>query len=109
MRPLTRPGFAAALILSAGLLQGAGVNAAEYTVVIDKMAFSPVPARLQVGDVIVWQNNDILRHTVTARDESFDVDLPAKSEARMVIGQAGAVEFYCRFHPGMVGTLSVSP
>jgi plastocyanin len=103
--PLRLAVVAAALWLS-GPLAAFG---AEYTVVIDKMKFGPVPAELSVGDVIVWQNNDILRHTATARDDSFDIDLPAKSEARQMVEQAGSIEFFCRFHPGMKGTLVVQP
>jgi plastocyanin len=62
-----------------------------------------------VGDTIVWKNNDIFRHTATARDKSFDVDLPAKSEARVRVGAAGTIAFFCKFHPGMTGELVVMP
>jgi plastocyanin len=27
----------------------------------------------------------------------------------MVVGAAGTVAFYCKFHPGMTGTLVISP
>jgi plastocyanin len=40
--------------------------AAEYTVVLDKMKFGPVPAEVHPGDTIVWQNNHILRHSATS-------------------------------------------
>jgi plastocyanin len=83
--------------------------AAEYTVVVSKMKFGPVPAELHPGDTIVWQNDDIFRHTATARDGSFDVDLPAKTSATMVVGDPGSIDFFCRFHPGMTGTLVVAP
>lgn len=92
--------------VAAGTLAAA---AADYTVVIDKMKFGPVPAEVHPGDTIVWQNNDILRHSATARDKSFDVDLPAKTSVSMVVGAAGTVAFYCKFHPGMTGTLVISP
>ncbi|WP_049732079.1 cupredoxin domain-containing protein [Rhizobium ecuadorense] len=83
--------------------------AAEYQLTIAGMKFSAPPAELHVGDMIVWRNDDIFRHTATARDKSFDIDLPPKSEGRMPIGRAGAVDFYCRFHPAMTGTLDVRP
>ena len=92
--------------VAAGTLAAA---AADYTVVIDKMKFGPVPAEVHPGDTIVWQNNDILRHSATARDKSFDVDLPAKTSVSMVVGAAGTVAFYCKFHPGMTGTLVITP
>ncbi|EJT02382.1 cupredoxin family copper-binding protein [Rhizobium sp. CCGE 510] len=84
-------------------------SAAEYQVTIAGMKFSAPPAELHVGDVIVWRNDDIFRHTATARDKSFDIDLPPKSEGRMTISRAGAVDFYCRFHPAMTGKLNVRP
>ncbi|WP_183842897.1 cupredoxin family copper-binding protein [Rhizobium etli] len=89
---------------------GSGVAAAtEYQLTIAGMKFSAPPVELHVGDVIVWRNDDIFRHTATARDKSFDIDLPPKSEGRMTISRAGAVDFYCRFHPAMTGTLDVRP
>lgn len=83
--------------------------AAEHVVVIEKMKFGPAPAQLHVGDTIVWKNADIFRHTATADDKSFDVDLPPRSEARMTLEAAGSFAFLCRFHPGMKGTLVVLP
>jgi plastocyanin len=97
-----------ALAAVAMLAPGASA-AAEYTIVLSSMKFGPVPAELHAGDTIVWQNDDIFRHTATARDGSFDVDLPAKTSATMVVGEAGSVDFFCKFHPGMTGTLVIAP
>lgn len=87
----------------------ASASAAEYQITISKMKFGAPPPELHVGDVILWRNEDIFRHTATARDKSFDVDLPPKSEGRITISRAGAVEFFCRFHPAMKGKLDVRP
>ncbi|TCU11754.1 cupredoxin domain-containing protein [Rhizobium sullae] len=81
--------------------------AAEYQITIANMRFGAPAGSLHVGDVIIWRNDDIFRHTATARDKSFDVDLPPKSERRMTVRQRGAIDFYCRFHPAMVGRLDV--
>ena len=98
------------LILFASIsVTAAAASAAEYRIAIAKMKFGAVPSVLHVGDVILWRNDDIFRHTATARDKSFDVDLPPKSEGRMTISQAGAIEFFCRFHPAMKGKLDVRP
>ena len=109
MRKLAKFGVLAGLVVGGVFAQLPAALAADYTVVIDKMTFGEVPAELHVGDTITWPNNDIFRHTATARDKSFDVDLPAKSEATMTVGAAGSVEFYCKFHPGMKGTLIIAP
>jgi plastocyanin len=78
-----------------------------YTVTIQQMAFGAVPAGLRVGDAIEWVNDDIFVHSVTARDKSFDLELKPKARARMVVKKAGRFAFYCRYHPGMTGTLVV--
>jgi plastocyanin len=78
-----------------------------FTVVIEKMKFGPVPAPLHKGDSIVWVNRDFLRHTATATDHSFDVDLPAGAKAKTVLTKSGNIPFVCRFHPGMRGVLQV--
>ena len=95
-------------LIGLALLAGP-VAAAEYTVVLDKMQFGPTPVGLHVGDVIVWQNNDFLRHTATARDGSFDIDLPPHTKASLTLTKAGTIAFFCKFHPGMTGTLTVAP
>ena len=85
----------------------AAAAAQTYTVAIDKMKFGPLPAGLHKGDTIVWVNRDFLRHTATAADRSFDVDLPAGAKGTTVIKHSGAIPFSCRFHPGMRGILQV--
>ena len=79
----------------------------SYTVVIDKLKFGPLPAGLHKGDTIIWANRDILRHTATAADHSFDVDLQPGKAGKTVIAKTGSIPFSCRFHPGMRGVLQV--
>jgi plastocyanin len=55
----------------------------------------------------VWINHDFLRHSATAADHSFDVDLPAGAKVRMVVNKKGRIPFVCRYHPGMRGILVV--
>lgn len=109
---MMRPRVFAAVAMLAALWSAAlpaGAGAAEYVVAIEKMKFGPVPNNLRVGDTIVWQNNDIFRHTATATDRSFDIDLPPKSEASMTLQSAGSIAFLCKFHASMTGMLEVAP
>ncbi|MGH6822133.1 MAG: hypothetical protein ACREC4_01365 [Methylocella sp.] len=76
---------------------------------IDNLAFGPAPSGLHVNDIVEWKNSDILRHTATATDGSFDVDLPAGAAGRTILKRAGSVTYVCRFHPGMKGRLEVAP
>ena len=87
---------------------GAAPQPRTHVVVIDKMKFGPVPAGVKAGDTILWVNKDLFRHSATTRNRSFDVDLPPSSRGKMVVKRAGAIDFYCRYHPGMKGVLNVS-
>lgn len=78
-----------------------------YTVVMDKLKFGPVPANLHKGDTILWANRDFLRHTATAANHSFDVDLMPGKAGKTVLKASGAIPFTCRYHPGMRGVLVV--
>ena len=95
---------AAALLLAP---MPAVAAAHTYTVVIDKMKFGALPSGLRKGDAIIWVNHDFLRHTATAADHSFDVDLPAGAKAKTVLKRSGTIAFACRFHPDMHGVLQV--
>ncbi len=96
---------AAACAALPGLPTQAEAAPTVHTIVIAKMKFGPAPRNLRVGDTIVWVNRDMFRHTATARNRSFNLDLKPSASARMVVRQAGTTPFYCTFHPGMTGQL----
>ena len=89
-------------------LAPAAAQAKTHTIVIQKMRFGPSPADLRVGDTIVWVNRDPVRHTATARDKSFNVDLPPRKSGKVVVKRAGAIAVYCVFHPAMNAALRVA-
>ena len=77
-----------------------------HVIVIDKMQYGPMPTGVRAGDIIEWTNHDILEHSATARDGHFDVDLKPGASGR-ITATAGSLEFFCKFHPTMAGTLVV--
>ena len=77
-----------------------------YTVVVDKMKFGPLPQQVRKGDVIIWDNRDMFRHSATAKGK-FDIDLPPGKKVRMQIALAGTFPFLCKYHPGMKAVLKV--
>jgi plastocyanin len=79
-----------------------------HVVIIEKMKFGMLPAGLKAGDTIVWDNRDMFRHTATARDGSFNVDLPPGAKGKTFVRKAGAIAFLCKYHPGMTGVLRVA-
>jgi plastocyanin len=80
-----------------------------HVIVIDKLAFGASPDDLHVNDAVEWKNLDILRHTATATDGSFDIDLSPGAKGRTILRREGAVVYFCRFHPGMTGQLRIVP
>ena len=89
-------------LLSAGFVSPAA--AATHTVIIDQMKYAPVP-QLKVGDVVTFVNKDMFRHTVTASNNSFNLDLMPGASKSLHINSAGHAAFYCKYHPGMRGTM----
>jgi plastocyanin len=77
-----------------------------HVIVIDKMQYGPMPTGVRAGDIIEWANHDILEHSATARDGHFDIDLKPGASGR-VTATAGSLEFFCKFHPTMTGTVTV--
>ena len=102
--------FAALALVAAVMPLSSGVAAAPrlHVVVLDKMKFGALPADVRVGDAIQWVNHDIFQHSATARDGSFDLTLPPGKSGKTVIKHAGAIAFYCKYHPGMTGVIKVA-
>ena len=97
---------AAVLVLPPASVTAAAPRA--HTVVLDKMKFGPLPAGIRSGDTIIWVNRDMFKHTATARDKSFNVDLPPRTSGKTIIKRPGTIAFYCIYHPGMKGVLQVA-
>ena len=98
------------LIAIAGLLLGNGAADAQaetIRVTIEKMAFVPAVIEARVGDTIEWVNKDILVHTATVKG-GWEVLIPAKKTASLVVREAEQIDYYCRFHPNMKGRLSAA-
>ncbi|HZR76771.1 cupredoxin family copper-binding protein [Bradyrhizobium sp.] len=95
----------------AGLVSGVSVSALAATVQItmDKLEIAPGEVSAKVGDTIEWVNKDPFAHTATAKDGDFDVMLPPNKSGSLVLKKAGTFEYYCRFHPNMKATLTVTP
>ncbi|RVD58608.1 amicyanin [Mesorhizobium sp. M2D.F.Ca.ET.185.01.1.1] len=98
-------------LLGSALALALGVSpacAATIEVTIDKLVFSPATVQAKVGDTIEWTNKDILAHTATVKG-GWDVMIPAKSKGKITLKAAGAVDYFCRFHPNMNGHIEVAP
>lgn len=103
------------LLMAAGALAAApalpalpAVAAARtHTIIVDKMKFGPAPEGVRVGDTVAWVNRDLFRHSATARNHAFDVDLPPGATGRAVMRTAGSLPYACRFHAAMTAQVVV--
>lgn len=79
-----------------------GVNGAQ--------SFSPNPATLPAGQMVVWHNIDSIIHRVVLNDGSLDTGniAPGASSQPMAINKGGG-GYLCSIHPSMVGTLVAAP
>ncbi|WP_181166747.1 cupredoxin family copper-binding protein [Mesorhizobium sp. B2-5-4] len=82
--------------------------AATIQVTIDRLVYSPASLQAKVGDTIEWVNKDVVAHTATVKG-GWDVMIPPKSKGQVTLKTAGAVDYFCRFHPNMRGHLDVAP
>ncbi len=104
---MARPLFALAAFAALLPLSPAVAAPRTHVVVIDKMKFGPVPQSVRVGDFILWANRDMFRHTATARNGGFHVDLLPNAKVKTMVRARGVTSFYCKYHPGMTGSLKV--
>jgi plastocyanin len=96
--------FGAALLL----LAAAPASAKVIQIEITKLAFVPEHVTAEVGDTIEWRNADFVDHTATETGEAWDVMIPKDGSGSLLIESPGTVEYFCRFHPNMRGSIEVT-
>lgn len=84
-----------------------GVVTINVVAINGAQSFSPNPATLPAGQMVVWHNIDGITHRVVLNDRSVDTgDLaPGASSQPMAIAAAGG-QYHCSIHPVMVGSLN---
>jgi plastocyanin len=107
-----RASIAAAGFLLA-LIGGCGRSSPEratHRVEIRAMRFDPAVIEVAPGDTVRWMNFDFVPHTATSGEGAFDSgNLPPDSSWAVVVARAGVMNYECRYHPGMKGTITARP
>ena len=85
----------------------AGVVTINVVAINGAQSFSPNPATLPAGQMIVWHNVDTTTHRVVLNDGSVDTGnlAPGVSSQPMALGAAGG-QYHCSIHPVMVGSVN---
>jgi plastocyanin len=82
-----------------------GGGGADLTAV--DFAFSPTALSVTEGQTITIANIGETSHTFTTEDGAVDETIGAGETVEVTLTGVASGEFHCRFHPQMVGTLTV--
>src|SRR3972149_2406072 len=93
---------------SASAAAPTGATTITINIIGDKgaLSFSPDPATVPAGQMVVWKNTDAVVHRVVIEGlvDTRDIN-PGASSAPQALG-AVAKGYHCSIHPGMVGSLN---
>ena len=78
-------------------------------VVMKAAAFEPQQVTVHVGEAVEWVNEDIVAHTATARDKSWEANVLPGRNGRVTMKSTGSFKYFCRYHPNMTGEVVVEP
>lgn len=82
--------------------------AAEHTVEIKGMEFSPKTLTIKAGDKVKFINQDSAPHTASATDGRFESGELQQGQSEVVtFEKADTYAYYCMFHPSMSGKIIV--
>lgn len=84
---------------------GDGGGGADLTTV--DFGFSPTELSVTEGQTISVTNIGETSHTFTTDDEAIDETIPSGETVEITLTGVTSGDFHCRFHPQMVGTLTV--
>ena len=77
---------------------------------ISRFAYCPANRSVAVGVEVVWSNMDLAPHTVTYDGPGERVDSGSMAQGQVWATRftvPGTYQYFCRFHPGMAGTIVV--
>jgi plastocyanin len=87
---------------------GADAKTRTRTVALRGMNYLPATLVVNVGDTVVWKNEDVVPHTATDRRKNFDSGSIAPGDSwKYVADRKGTYFYYCAFHPNTKGKLVV--
>ena len=106
-----RSGLTRRQVLLSGALAIVATDARAHNgtihVTIEKMEFTPSQVTARPGETIEWTNKDRVAHTATVAG-GWEVMIPVGKVGSRVLEATDQVDYYCRFHPNMKGSITVS-
>lgn len=80
-----------------------------HTIVISGMQFNPAELTLQKGDIVIFENKDMVVHDITQEPDKTwtSSNLSPGQSFRMTVRESTG--YFCSIHPTMKGKLVVEP
>lgn len=80
----------------------------KHVVTIREFVFEPAELRVSLGDTVVFVNEDVVPHTATADDRTWDSGLMKHQDVWELRVDANTAEsYFCLYHPNMKATLQI--
>ena len=71
-------------------------------------SYIPDTVSVKVGTTVKWTNNDNVAHTATSANNLWDTgNIEPGATGSYTFQSAGTFPYYCIYHAGMVGTITV--
>jgi plastocyanin len=87
---------------------GALAKSRTHRVALRGMRYVPATLVVNVGDTVVWKNEDIVPHTATDRGKAFDSgSIEPGASWSYTANRKGTYLYYCAYHPNTKGKLIV--
>lgn len=82
--------------------------AGETEIALQNSAFNPKTVTVPRGTTVRWTNKDSVDHTASARQGTFESgNMKKDGTFTFKFDQAGAFEYFCKYHANMTGTITV--
>lgn|SRR5262245_6825367 len=86
---------------------GSGVVTINVVAINGAQSFSPNPATVPDGQMVVWHNVDNVTHHVVLNDRSIDTgDLPPGASSQTMALHSAGGPYHCSIHPVMIGSIN---
>jgi len=101
---------AAVLFASLAIACSGPASAESHVVEMRGLEFLPASLDVAVGDTITWINMDVMPHTATAGDGSWDSGLMEEGDEYSLEIEDGTSTggYVCNYHPTMMGDLNMN-
>lgn len=98
------------MLLGIGLVAvaRADAGATRHVVEMARFAYQPVHVEVAPGDTVEWLNRELVPHTATARDGTWDSGgIEEGARWSWVATTRDTIDYVCAYHPSMRGRIVV--